>query len=176
MPVLIALGAHVVLGSVRGERRLPVEDFYLGYRQTALAADELLLRIELPLPQPGEIVHADKISKRFEDDISAVCLAVQLRREGDRIAHARIGAGGVAAVPARARRTEAALTGQPWSEASFEAAAQVLAQEFSPISDMRASAAYRQLVLGNALRRMWRTLQTAREPSLHELMPSEGAP
>ena len=176
MPVLIALGAHVVLGSVRGERRLPVEDFYLGYRQTALAADELLLRIELPLPQPGEIVHADKISKRFEDDISAVCLAVQLRREGERITHARVGAGGVAAVPARARRTEAALTGQPWSEASFEAAAQMLAQEFSPISDMRASAAYRQLVLGNALRRMWRTLQTEREPSLHELMPSEGAP
>ena len=155
MPLLIALGATLVLGSPRGERRLPIEDFYLAYRQTALAADEVLARIELPLPQASEWLRADKISKRFEDDISAVCLAVALQVEGGVIRGARIGAGGVAAVPARAIQTEAALAGQPCAEGIFDAAAAVLEAEFEPLSDMRASSAYRRAVLGNLLRRAW---------------------
>ena len=159
MPLLIALGATLVLASVRGERRLPIEDFYLAYRKTALAADEVLAAIEVPHPAPGERLRADKLSKRFEDDISAVCLVVALHTEGDTIRSARIGAGGVAAVPARALKTEAAFAGQPLAGATFEAAAAVLQAEFDPISDMRASSDYRRSVLGNLLRRQWAQAQ-----------------
>ena len=159
MPLLIALGATLVLTSTRGERTLPIEDFYLAYRKTALAPDEVLARIEVPQPTPHEWLRADKISKRFEDDISAVCLAVALQVEDGVIHSARIGAGGVAAVPARAIQTEAALAGQQCAEATFDAAATVLEAEFKPLSDMRASSAYRRAVLGNLLRRGWQHSQ-----------------
>ena len=159
MPLLIALGATLVLASTRGERTLPIEDFYLAYRKTALAPDEVLARIEVPQPTPHEWLRADKISKRFEDDISAVCLAVALQVEDGVIHSARIGAGGVAAVPARAIQTEAALAGQSCAGATFDAAATVLEAEFKPLSDMRASSAYRRAVLGNLLRRGWRQSQ-----------------
>ena len=159
MPLLIALGATLVLASTRGERTLPIEDFYLAYRKTALAPDEVLARIEVPQPTPHEWLRADKISKRFEDDISAVCLAVALQVEDGVIHSARIGAGGVAAVPARAIQTEAALAGQPCAEGTFDAAATVLEAEFKPLSDMRASSAYRRAVLGNLLRRGWQQSQ-----------------
>ena len=159
MPLLIALGATLVLASTRGERTLPIEDFYLAYRKTALAPDEVLARIEVPKPTPHEWLRADKISKRFEDDISAVCLAVALQVEDGVIHSARIGAGGVAAVPARAIQTEAALAGQQCAEAIFDAAATVLEAEFKPLSDMRASSAYRRAVLGNLLRRGWQQSQ-----------------
>ena len=159
MPLLIALGATLVLASTRGERTLPIEDFYLAYRKTALAPDEVLARIEVPKPTPHEWLRADKISKRFEDDISAVCLAVALQVEDDMIHSARIGAGGVAAVPARAIQTEAALAGQQCAEVIFDAAASVLEAEFKPLSDMRASSAYRRAVLGNLLRRGWQQSQ-----------------
>ena len=159
MPLLIALGATLVLASTRGERTLPIEDFYLAYRKTALAPDEVLARIEVPQPTPHEWLRADKISKRFEDDISAVCLAVALQVETGVIHSVRIGAGGVAAVPARATKTEAALAGQPCAEAIFDAAASVLEAEFKPLSDMRASSAYRRAVLGNLLRRGWQQSQ-----------------
>ena len=155
MPLLIALGATLLLASTRGERSLPIADFYLAYRKTALVPDEVLARIDVPLPTPHEWLRADKISKRLEDDISAVCLAVALQIDGGVIRSARIGAGGVAAVPARAIQTEAALAGKPATQAVFDAAATVLAAEFEPISDMRASSAYRRTVLGNLLRRAW---------------------
>ena len=159
MPLLIALGATLVLASTRGERTLPIDDFYLAYRKTALAPDEVLARIEVPQPTPHEWLRADKISKRFEDDISAVCLAVALQVEDGVIHSARIGAGGVAAVPARAIQTEAALAGQQCAEGAFDAAASVLEAEFKPLSDMRASSAYRRAVLGNLLRRGWQQSQ-----------------
>ena len=159
MPLLIALGATLVLASTRGERTLPIEDFYLAYRKTALAPDEVLARVEVPQPTPHEWLRADKISKRFEDDISAVCLAVALQVEDGVIHSARIGAGGVAAVPARAIQTEAALAGQQCAEVIFDAAASVLEAEFKPLSDMRASSAYRRAVLGNLLRRGWQQSQ-----------------
>jgi xanthine dehydrogenase small subunit len=159
MPLLLALGATLVLASVRGERRLPLDDFYTGYRKNLLAPDEVLAFIDVPLPVAGEQLRVYKISKRQDDDISAVCLALSLRLLDGRITAARIGAGGVAATPVRALQTEAALTGQPWALASLEAAAAVLVQEFSPISDMRASADYRRGVLGQLLLRYWGELQ-----------------
>jgi len=155
MPLLLAMGATLVLASVRGERRVALDDFYTGYRKNLMVADEVLVAIEVPRPVSDEHLRVYKISKRQDDDISAVCLALNLRVQDGRIAAARIGAGGVAATPVRAPRTEAALTGQPWARASFEAAMPVLAQEFSPISDMRASADYRRSVLGRLLLRYW---------------------
>ncbi|MDP2249656.1 MAG: xanthine dehydrogenase small subunit, partial [Hydrogenophaga sp.] len=96
-----------------------------------------------------------KISKRFDDDISAVCLAIRLTLEEGKVSTISIGAGGVAATPVRARQTEAALLGQAWSADTVMAAMAALRAEFQPISDMRASAAYRQTVLGNLLQRFW---------------------
>ncbi len=155
MPLLIALDARVVLASVRGERQMALEDFYLGYRKTALAPDEVVARLLVPQPAPGEFLRAYKVSKRYDDDISAVCLAIRVHRSGETVRDVRIGAGGVAATPARARQAEAVLEGQAWNEAAAEAAAQALRAQFQPISDMRASAAYRREVLGNLMRRFW---------------------
>ncbi len=159
MPLLLALGASLVLASVRGERRVALDDFYTGYRKNLLAPDEVLAYIDVPRPTAGEQLRVYKISKRQDDDISAVCLALNLHVADGRITAARIGAGGVAATPVRARQTEAALSGQPWAQTSLQAAAAVLAQEFSPISDMRASAEYRRAVLGRLLLRYWGELQ-----------------
>jgi xanthine dehydrogenase small subunit len=155
MPLLIALGAHVVLMSQRGHREMPLEALYTGYRQNVMAADEVLAWIKVPKPTPGEQLRVYKISKRFEDDISAVCLAVQLHTQQGQVVRASIGVGGVAATPVRAVQTQAALSGQPWNATTVAAAAACLQTEFSPISDMRATAAYRVQVLGNLLQRFW---------------------
>jgi xanthine dehydrogenase small subunit len=111
--------------------------------------------VVVPKPTAGEWLGAYKVSKRQEDDISAVCLAVQLHVEGGRVRAVRIGAGGVAATPARAIKTEAALIGQPWNEATLLAAQTAIQQEFSPLSDLRASADYRRQILGQLLQRAW---------------------
>ena len=160
MPLLIALGAHVVLMRQGGHRDIPLEALYTGYRQNVMAPDELLAWIKVPLPVRDddagtEFLRVYKISKRFDDDISAVCLAVRLQLSHRRVVTASVGVGGVAATPVRALRTEAALCGQPWSAETARAAAEVLRTEFQPISDMRASAAYRTEVLGNLLQRLW---------------------
>lgn len=171
MPLLMALGAQVRLMSWTGDgeapsvRELPLEDFYVGYRKTVLAPAEVLTHILIPAPLAsasagtptgdGQWLRAYKVSKRFEDDISAVCLALQLQLQGGMVTAVRIGAGGVAATPVRARNTEAALVGQAWTLATVQTAMAVLRAEFTPISDMRASAAYRQQVLGALLQRCW---------------------
>ena len=155
MPLLIALRATVVLASVRGQRELPLEALYTGYRKNVMAADEVLAYVRVPHPQANEHVQAYKVSKRFEDDISAVCLAVNLQVVDGQVTQASIGAGGMAATPVRAVQTEAALINQPWTQATVATAMDVLKAEFAPISDMRASAAYRREVLGNLLHRFW---------------------
>ena len=173
MPLLIALGASVVLASVRGERELPLEKLYTGYRQNVFAADEVLAWICVPLPAPPqhtvEHMRIYKISKRFEDDISAVCLAVRIVERDGHIELASIGAGGVAATPARAVKTEALLTGKAFRQATLQDAGDILMNEFQPISDMRASAAYRRQVLGQLLQRFWRESQGLPNSSLENL-------
>jgi xanthine dehydrogenase small subunit len=171
MPLLIALGAHLVLMSVRGHREMSLEAFYTGYRKNVLAPDEVLAWVKVPRPAPGEFLRAYKISKRFDDDISAVCLVLNLTLADGRIERLRIGAGGVAATPVRANRTEAFLRGQPWTEANALEAAAVLRAEFQPISDMRASADYRSEVLGNLLRRFWLETQGAQHINLESVIP-----
>jgi xanthine dehydrogenase small subunit len=155
MPLLIALGAQVVLASVRGERSLALENLYTGYRKNVMASDEVLAYIDIPHPPANELMQAYKVSKRLEDDISAVCLAIQIQVQNGQILKASIGAGGVAATPVRAVQTEAALLHQAWTQDSVHQAISVLRAEFTPISDMRASAAYRREVLGNLLQRFW---------------------
>ena len=155
MPALIALGARVVLRRGRDTRTLPLEDFYLAYRKTALAPGEFVARIVVPPRSEGLLLRAWKVSRRHDQDISAAFACFALRIEDGRVASARIGCGGVAPVPARARRTEAALEGRTWSAALADEAADVLSGEFTPIDDMRASADFRSKVLGNLVRRLW---------------------
>lgn len=152
-PLLLALGASVTIGSATGEREVSLDAFFTGYRRTVLRPGEFIDRISIPLPRPGDLVQVDKISRRFDQDISAVCGALFLRREGDRIALARVAFGGMAATPARATAVEAALTGAPVSRQTFENAAQALARDFKPIDDFRASAAYRLRAAENLFER-----------------------
>lgn len=178
MPLLIALRASVVLMSLRAgqqvARELPLEQLYTGYRQTLMAADEVLAWIKVPKALASEQVAVYKISKRYDDDISAVCLALNLHIENGRVKTASIGAGGVAATPVRAVKTEAALIGQDWSESTVKKAMAQLRAEFSPISDMRASSAYRTQVLGNLLMRYWLESRGMRQINL-ESFSLEGA-
>ena len=159
MPLLIALRAQVVLMAWRSgrmvHRHVALEDYYLGYRKTVLAPDELLCWIVVPHPQPDEQLHCFKVSKRMEDDISSVCLVLNMHVLHGQINQVRIGVGGVAATPVRAVQTEAVLLGHAFNQASLAKAQDTLAQEFKPISDMRASAEYRQLLLRNLLQRAW---------------------
>ena len=166
MPLLLALHASVVLMSVRGARELPLEKFYTGYRKNVMAADELLAFVRVPRPQLQEWLRVYKVSKRAEDDISAVCLAINVRLQDGQVSQASIGAGGVAATPVRAVQTEAALCGQPWTHATMAQAIDTLRGEFQPISDMRASAAYRLEVLGNLLERFWLEMGGASQAGL----------
>lgn len=173
MPLLIALGAHVVLmrqsGKKQAHRSLPLEDLYTGYRKNVMAPEEVLAWITAPKATSAEFSRIYKISKRFEDDISAVCLAINLHIEDGTVRSASIGAGGVAATPVRARKTEAALVGQPWTPATIQQAMQTLRAEFTPISDMRATAGYRSTVLGNLLQRFWLESQGAVQTDLRSL-------
>jgi xanthine dehydrogenase small subunit len=155
MPLLIALHARVELASMRGVRELPLDALYTGYRQNVMAADEVLTQIKVPRPTVDEFLRIYKVTKRQEDDISAVCLAVRLQLHDGAVDSISIGVGGVAATPMRARQTQAALTGQEWTQARITHAMITLRQEFQPISDMRASSGYRTQVLGNLLQRFW---------------------
>ncbi len=176
MPLLIALGANVVLMSVRGHREMPLEQIYTGYRKNVMQADEVLAWIKVPKATPAELSRVYKVSKRFDDDISAVCLALRLELKDGQVTRASIGVGGVAATPVRAVRTEAALTGQAWTATTPEAASAVLCQEFAPITDLRASAAYRVQVLGNLLQRFWLESQGVQNISLESFAPEGEAP
>ncbi len=155
MPALIALGASLEVRGASATRRVPLEDFYLGYQKKDLVPGEFVAAVIVPPAMAGARVASYKLSKRFEQDISAVCLGIAVVVDGDAIVDARIAFGGMAATPARARGAENALRGQPWSEASLIAAIDALAADFAPLSDMRASSAYRLRGAGNLLRRFW---------------------
>jgi xanthine dehydrogenase small subunit len=151
-PLLLALDATAIAVGPSGERRIPMRDFFPAYRQTALAQDELLLRVELPRPKPGARVGSYKVSKRRELDISAVSAGMMvLLDETGCVQTIRLAYGGVAATPVRALHTERRLSGHPWTEAEVRGALDHLEQDFSPISDHRGSARYRRLLARNLL-------------------------
>ncbi len=155
MPILIALGARVSLLRATRRRSLPLEDLYLGYGKKALEPGELIESVSVPDPVPGRLVSTYKISKRIDQDISAVCAAFALEVRSGQVSAARIAFGGMAPTPKRARHAEAALAGADWSLAGIEPAMAALALDFQPISDMRASAAYRARVASNLLKRFF---------------------
>jgi xanthine dehydrogenase small subunit len=120
----------------------------------------------VPRSRPRQVVRAYKISKRFDCDISAVCAGLSIDVQGGRITAARLAFGGMAATVRRAAGAEAALVGQAWNETTLRAAQAALAQDFKPLTDMRASAGYRLQVAQNLLRRLW--LETRPEGALPE--------
>ncbi|SDD72124.1 xanthine dehydrogenase small subunit [Paracoccus isoporae] len=152
-PVLISLGAELVLQNAGGTRRMPLEEFFIDYGEQDRAPGEFVASIRIPRPATGQIDAAYKISKRRDEDISAVAAGISVTVENDLIRTARIAFGGMAATPKRAAAAEAALIGKPFSAESFDAAADALAKDFKPLSDWRASAEYRLMVAGNLLRR-----------------------
>ena len=155
-PALLALGCTLVLASRDGEREVDLADFFTGYRQTVLRPDELITIIRVPTPvAPVSAFH--KIAKRRFDDISSVAVAYALRLADGVVEEVRIGLGGVAATPIRARDTEVALAGQPWTRETVRDAAEVLAGEGTPLSDHRASAAYRTAMLRTSLLKLHAT-------------------
>jgi xanthine dehydrogenase small subunit len=155
MPALIALGATLRLRQGIHTRELSLEAFYLGYRQTALLPGEFIEHIHIPLLPSDCHFHTYKVSKRFDQDIAAVCGAFYLELEGGLVRSMRICYGGMAATPQRAVHCEQALVGQPWTEAVLAAAAEALEQDYTPITDMRASSDYRRLVAKHLLRRFY---------------------
>ena len=176
-PVLLALDASLVLASSQGEREVRLDGYFTGYRQSVKRPDELIKTIRIPQPvAPVTAFH--KIAKRRFDDISSVAVAYALRLEGGmggagqadetgepRVAAIRIGLGGVAATPLRARAAEDTLTGRPWTREVVEAAAAELARAGTPMSDHRASEAYRIAMLGNSLLKFFAQHQFAQHQS-----------
>ncbi|WP_290793303.1 FAD binding domain-containing protein, partial [Halomonas sp.] len=158
-PVLLALGSRLWLAGPEGERELPLEDFFLDYKKTVLNQNkenqgEVIRAIFLPRPDTDRHLRVWKLSKRREDDISAVLGAFGWRLEQGVLRDVRLAFGGMAAIPKRAAAAEAALEGQPPTVASFQAARAALKEDFQPMSDVRGSAHYRELSAANLLERL----------------------
>ena len=169
MPALIALGARVELRLGVQRRNLPLETFYLGYQANDLRPGEFVASVSVPLPRVGQFIASYKVSKRFDQDIAAVCAAFAIDMEGEIVRAARIAFGGMAAIPSRAVHAEAALIGQRWTLQTIERAAQELSRDFQPLSDMRASSDYRLRAAGNTLLRCFheRNGEPTSLPQLH---------
>lgn len=158
-PILIALGAVLELDSTDGVRHLPIDDFFLDYKRTALKPHEFIRGVFIPDQDPAALLKVYKVSKRIDDDISAVLGAFSLTLNAGIVTDCRLAYGGMAAAPKRAHRAERVLIGRPWDEAAVADAIAALAEDFTPMSDVRASADYRRHVAGNLIRRAW--LETA---------------
>ncbi len=153
-PVLLALGASLLLRRGAEQRELPLDKFFLGYRITALQPGEFIEQIRIPRnTSAARQLRIYKVSKRLEDDISAVCAALHIEVQNGVVIHARVAFGGMAEVAKRAISCEAQLLGQPWQTATIERACQALELDFTPVSDFRASREYRMQVAKNLLRR-----------------------
>lgn len=154
-PALIALGAELTLRSAAGRRTMPLEAYFLDYGKQDRKPGEFVESVFVPRPATGTVVHVSKLSRRFDSDISAVLGAFALTVEAGVITAARVAFGGMAATPRRAAGCEAALVGQPFSEATIKAAAVALKSDFSPLTDVRGSAAYRIEAASALLWRLW---------------------
>jgi xanthine dehydrogenase small subunit len=167
-PALIALGARLVLRRGEVQRTLPLEDFFVAYGQQDRQPGEFVEAVLVPLEQGGAMFKLFKLSKRFDQDISAVCGAFNIRVEDEVVTSARIAFGGMAGTPKRAAACEAALVGRLWNRTTIHAAVEALASDFTPLTDARASAAYRALAAGNMLRKVF--IESAR-PDLMTRVP-----
>lgn len=157
-PCLIALDATVTLASADGARDLAIEDFFLDYRKTDLRPDEVISAIRIPKLVDGQSFRTYKVSKRYDQDISAVIGGYRLTLDGNTVTDIRIAYGGMAATPKRATAMETAFTGAAWSEETAAVAGQKTAEDFAPLTDHRATAAYRARVAANLCTRLYRDL------------------
>jgi len=154
LPILLASDALFHLGGPRGERAVAADRFFVGYRKTALAADELLLRVEVPISSDrGEVVYR-KVGTRRAQSISKTILAVRARADGGALAQVRIAAGCVAEVPLRCRQAEAAADGRPLLPETISAACAALQADIRPIDDVRSDAEYRRRASAAVLGRL----------------------
>ena len=180
MPILIALGATVLLRRGEATRTLALEDLFLAYQKKALQPGEFVQAVHVPLPAAASgtrtrrLVASYKVAKRYDQDISAVCAAFVMEVSKGFITAVRIAYGGMAATPKRALRTEAALMGKPWSEDGIESALSALEQDYQPLSDMRAGSLYRQQVAQNLLKRFYLQHAAADYVGLHDLVIEAG--
>ena len=154
-PLLIALNAQIKLRRGQQTRIIPLEDYFISYKVTAQQESEFIEQIIIPKPGTDETFRAYKLSKRIDDDISAVCGAFNLHIEDNKVVNARIAFGGMAATPKRASHCENALIGQTWNEDTIQQAMQAINLDFEPLSDFRASKEYRSLTAANMLRRLF---------------------
>jgi xanthine dehydrogenase small subunit len=159
LPALLALDALLELRRGEHTRVLPLAEFYLDYQRKALASGEFIVGVEVPLQHAGQLIASYKIAKRHDQDISAVCATFRVELRDGRVAAVRLAYGGMAATAKRAAAAEAALLGAPWGATAIDAAIVALARDFTPMSDMRASSAYRLRVAGNLLLRFFRHSQ-----------------
>jgi xanthine dehydrogenase small subunit len=165
-PALIALGGRVVLRKGDKTRTLPLEDFFIAYGKQDREPGEFVLAVEAPPLAPHQRYRAFKVSKRFDEDISAVMLAVRVDLDGRRIVGARVACGGMAATPKRAMNAEQALVGANLDQpASWRAAGALLSKDFTPLTDMRATAAYRMTVAANLLQKALMEISGAGAPT-----------
>jgi xanthine dehydrogenase small subunit len=171
MPALIALGAELELRQGTRYRRIPLERLYLGYQKKDLRPGEFVVSVVVPPPKSGRWFASYKLAKRIDQDISSVCAAFAVEVSGGHVVDARLAYGGMAAAPARAANAEKALVGQPWSEEAINSAVAALPADFTPLTDSRASQAYRLKSAGNLLRRFYMQ-QTANPPTLRVTDPS----
>ena len=154
-PLLIALGAQIALRQGNTRRILPLQDYFLDYKVTARQEAEFIEKIIVPRKQANQAFRAYKVSKRLDDDISAVCAAFNLTIVDGVVTDARIAFGGMAAIPKRASACEAALVGSAWYPGVIERACDALGEDFTPLSDFRASKEYRLLTAQNLLRKFF---------------------
>jgi xanthine dehydrogenase small subunit len=154
-PLLIALGAQIALRQGNTRRILPLQDYFLDYKVTARQEAEFIEKIIVPRAQTNQAFRAYKVSKRLDDDISAVCAAFNLTIVDGVVTDARIAFGGMAAIPKRASACEAALVGSAWYPGVIERACDALGEDFTPLSDFRASKEYRLLTAQNLLRKFF---------------------
>jgi len=154
-PGLIVARTRLALRSVHGQRIIDLEDFFESYGKQDLRQGECVEKVLLPVPAEDQLFGVYKISKRLEQDISAVCGAFCLQIENDRITTARVCFGGMAEIPKRAKACEIALEGQTWSQETIDKAMQAMLDDFTPLTDMRASASYRMRVAQNLLQRFY---------------------
>jgi xanthine dehydrogenase small subunit len=171
MPALIALGAELELRQGTRYRRIPLERLYLGYQKKDLRPGEFVVSVVVPPPKAGRMFASYKLAKRIDQDISAVCAGFAVEISGGRIVDARLAYGGMAPIPTRAASAERVLVGQVWNEAAIESAVAALPADFTPLTDSRASQAYRLKTAGNLLRRFYMQ-QTANPPTLRVTDPS----
>lgn len=155
IPPLIVLGTRILLKGRDGPRELLLEDFYRDYMIKDLKSDEVLVSIRIPLPDDSSSFRTYKVSKRFDQDISALCMAFRVRLDNQVVKSIQIACGGLAAIPKRAVECEAALIGQPWDMDTISLGMQAIASDFSPIDDVRASSAYRLRCAQNLLHRFY---------------------